>query len=1034
MATVSGTLRINDAFSNTLNRFNAGVTRASEMTGRLKAAMSGGSSSINSLNKGLGSAHLGMKELIAGSAIGGMISSAMGVAGTGVRAFVGELNESTKAWSTFEGNMHQIGKSPAAIASAKKSLQQFAQDTIYSSSDMAQTYSQLAAVGTKNTTKLVKGFGGLAAAATDPQQAMKTLSEQATQMAAKPMVQWQDFKLMLEQTPAGMAAVGKTMGMNTKQLVKAVQDGKIKTEDFLAAIAKTGTNANFSKMATQYKTVGQALDGLKETIANKVQPQFKKLSDIGIKAISGITDKLGNVNFKPFSDELLNTVNYVKPILDKVKLGIQDVVDGFNSTGAGTEISQMFQQIADSASNLTDTFSGSGIYSTIGTTIGNMAGGLAKFIGTLASVTGKLDPGTLKALGAALLVLKAGTKGLVLTAVVVGLKALNKLNPSQLQSLAKAVTALAIAFAAFKVLKGVKDVFGSLKGLGALGKIFKRTPKTPNLPALSEAPKSGGNAASTFATMGSAMLKLGAAALTAGAGFALLAYGIKTIAQGGSTAIGVLIGVGVAIIVILVAIAALSKPLDVAAVGLFAIGVAALLAGVGILAATFGLSLLAKELPTIAQYGLQAAFNILVLSAAMAVFALGAIIATVGLIALAVGLVVLAVGMGVAAIGGLLFAAALIAVAIGAIIATVGVALLAVGVMILAASSIVAAIGLIMMAVGITLIAAVGIVAALGLMLFAVALMIAAPLMMIAAVGALLLGVAAIILGAGLLVVGAALLVVAGGLIAVGVAVMVLVTMFIMAGTMMVTAITSAMSNVVSSVRNGVSNAVNAARSFAGALVSVGRDLIQGLVNGIKSMVGAAVNAVSSVASRVVGATKNILHIGSPSKLFNQYGRWVDQGLAIGLAHDADLASNASAEMAAGVVAAASDMTPTLNPLSIGKTNVGNLLANGFDRATTAVNSVANALSGLDGTTAGIGINEQDQFDASISSNDANGSNLIGTKFGGSSANNDNRSSTVTIESGAIQINSTGNTDYDADMLLEAIENRLIAQNEKALN
>lgn len=950
MATVSGTLRINDAFSNTLSRFNAGVTRASEMTGRLKAAMSGGSSSINSLNKGMGSAHLGMKELIAGSAIGGMISSAMGVAGTGVRAFVGELNESTKAWSTFEGNMHQIGKSPDAIASAKKSLQQFAQDTIYSSSDMAQTYSQLAAVGTKNTTKLVKGFGGLAAAATDPQQAMKTLSEQATQMAAKPMVQWQDFKLMLEQTPAGMAAVGKTMGMNTKQLVKAVQDGKIKTEDFLAAIAKTGTNANFSKMATQYKTVGQALDGLKETIANKVQPQFKKLSDIGIKAISGITDKLGNVNFKPFSDKLLNTVNYVKPILDKVKLGIQDVVDGFNSTGAGTEISQMFQQIADSASNLTDTFSGSGIYSTIGTTIGNMAGGLAKFIGTLASVTGKLDPGTLKALGAALLVLKAGTKGLVLTAVVVGLKALNKLNPSQLQSLAKAVTALAIAFAAFKVLKGIKDVFSSLKGLGALGKIFKRTPKTPNLPALPEAPKSGGNAASTFATMGSAMLKLGAAALTAGAGFALLAYGIKTIAQGGSTAIGVLIGVGVAIIVILVAIAALSKPLDVAAVGLFAIGVAALLAGVGILAATFGMSLLAKELPTIAQYGLQAAFNILVLSAAMAVFAVGAIIATVGLIALAVGLVVIAVGMGVAA------------------------------------------------------------------------------------AGALLLGVAAVILGAGLMIVGVALLVVAVGLIAVGVAVMILVILFIMAGTMMVAAITSAMNNVVSSVKNGVSNAVNAARSFANSLVSVGRDLIQGLVNGIKSMVGAAVKAVSDVASRVVGAAKNILHIGSPSKLFNQYGRWVDQGLAIGLAHDADLASNASAKMAAGVVAAASDMTPTLNPLSIGKTNVGDLLANGFDRAATAVNSVANALSGLDGTTAGIAINEQDQFDASISSNDANGSNLIGTKFGSSSANNDNRSSTVTIESGAIQINSTGNTDYDADAILEAIENRLIAQNEKALN
>ena len=43
-------------------------------------------------------------------------------------------------------------------------------------------------------------------AAENPQQAMKTLSQQGVQMAAKPTVAWQDFKLMLEQTPAGIAA------------------------------------------------------------------------------------------------------------------------------------------------------------------------------------------------------------------------------------------------------------------------------------------------------------------------------------------------------------------------------------------------------------------------------------------------------------------------------------------------------------------------------------------------------------------------------------------------------------------------------------------------------------------------------------------------------------------------------------------------------------------------------------------------------------------------------------------------------------
>ena len=78
---------------------------------------------------------------------------------------------------------------------------------------------------------------------------MKTLSQQGTQMAAKPMVAWQDFKLMLEQTPAGIAAVAREMGMSTSELVSAVQSGTVKTEDFFNAVE--GNSKAFTKMATQ---------------------------------------------------------------------------------------------------------------------------------------------------------------------------------------------------------------------------------------------------------------------------------------------------------------------------------------------------------------------------------------------------------------------------------------------------------------------------------------------------------------------------------------------------------------------------------------------------------------------------------------------------------------------------------------------------------------------------------------------------------------------------------------------------------------
>lgn len=98
-----------------------------------------------------------------------------------------------------------------------------------------------------------------------------------------------------------------------------------------------------------------------------------------------------------------------------------------------------------------------------------------------------------------------------------------------------------------------------------------------------------------------------------------------------------------------------------------------------------------------------------------------------------------------------------------------------------------------------------------------------------------------------------------------------------------VSAVMSGMSNVVNNVRNGVNNAVNAARSFIGAMVSVGKDLIMGMINGIKSMAGAIASAAKSVVGNAVSAAKSMLKIGSPSKLFKQFGIWTMEGLGIGI-------------------------------------------------------------------------------------------------------------------------------------------------------
>ncbi len=334
-----------------------------------------------------------------GVVIGNIATSAVQKIGQLGSELVAGLNESSAAWKTFQANMQMNGKTADEISKIKGELKDFAEQTIYSASDMASTYSQLEAVGTKNTTALVKGFGGLAAAASDPTQAMKTLSQQATQMAAKPKIAWEDFKLMVEQTPAGISAVAKTMGMSTQELISNVQDGKVKTEEFFDAIAKTGTNADFTALATQYKTIGQATDGLIETLTGQLQPAFDTLSQVGINAISGITDKISAGS--PIIEKLTVTVNTLVDKLNSMstdelvnlaKMGglLVTAVPALAGIGKGMEVASTASGAFTSALSGI----GNGVKSIPGKfdSAKKSIGGLGKSFGTLGSaITGPFD-------------------------------------------------------------------------------------------------------------------------------------------------------------------------------------------------------------------------------------------------------------------------------------------------------------------------------------------------------------------------------------------------------------------------------------------------------------------------------------------------------------------------------------------------------------------------------------------------------------------------------------------------------------------
>lgn len=351
------------------------------------------------------------KSVLGANLISSALTSGIGSITSGIGSMVGELNGAQKAWKTFEGNLQAFGRSSEVIAQAKTEMQDFATKTIYSASDMASTYSQLDAVGTKNVGSLVKAFGGLAASAENPAQAMKSLSTQATQMASKPKVAWMDFKIMMEQAPAGMAAVAKEMGMSTAELVSAVQDGKVNTEEFFDALNKAGNSDAFQKMATEFKTVDQAIDGMKESLSNKLMPAFEQLNKFGIKAVNALSDAFDKVDFNKLADGLgkaLDKIDFTK-IINNVSAFISDTTQkiqtfwtAFSNTGAVSAFTTAVQSISAALGNIWNSLTATGVLETLGSTLGTLVKWLSQIATAAANFIASLPPGVIQAIAGAI--------------------------------------------------------------------------------------------------------------------------------------------------------------------------------------------------------------------------------------------------------------------------------------------------------------------------------------------------------------------------------------------------------------------------------------------------------------------------------------------------------------------------------------------------------------------------------------------------------------------------------------------------------
>lgn len=914
-------------------------------TSAFKSAMSSASSLKSTLTSGLGF-----------GVMAGIGQKAFGTITSGIGGMVSELNSSSAAWKTFNGNMSMLGKGADDISSVKKELQEFAEDTIYSASDMASTYAQLSAVGIKSTDKLVKGFGGLAAAAENPKQAMKTLSQQATQMAAKPTIAWADFKLMIEQTPAGIAAVAKEMGMSTTELVQNVQAGTIATEDFFDAIAKVGTNDAFTKLATEYKTVDQAMDGLTETVSNKLAPSFDVLSGRAIKSLDGIINKFGEMDgdaiagkLTSFLDKASGYWNVLKTEASEVKTAFGDAFSAIGRdlgkvTGAfgSTESISSFAGVMDSASGALQTFAGfledhSKVIAKVIPQIPKLVVAYKgfKIVKSVAPFVGAFTSAIVGLAGAGISKIAGKLFGISKGQKEVGVSSRESVK-STMES-AKAFmmlgTGVALISAGFFLLaQGAKAVadsgplaVGVLAGLVAvvagLGLGMMKMLST----------MSGGT--KKLAAMSKAMIAFGASLLMVSAAFYVLSSAAINLASAGPLAIGVMVGMVAAIAGLMIVAKMVGPALTAGAVGLLAFGAAVLVAAAGMMLLTTASISLANAGPLAVgvMFGLIVAIGALMVVAAAVGPALTA--ASIGLVAfgaaaLLVGVGALLAGAALAVVAAVLpivtaygtagatailqLSLAMMAFAAGATLAGAGCIILGAGLMVVGAGLALVGAAVIVTAAGMMLLAAGTLVLGAGLSLVASSIMIVAVALPLVAAGALL-GVAgftalmavSVALGASMLLLTTSFTLLAAlslaatvGITAFGVA--------MLAGSVGTLAMAAALLSVNSSMKSISKNAKSAQKSITSMKdsVSIVNDGLDALGNKAKSAVNSLVSAFNDGAGRAKSAGQKM-------------GDGVKNGVTKGLQPLPNIANQTMSRFNSALSSGASRAIATANMMSV---------------------------------------------------------------------------------------------------------------------
>lgn len=280
--------------------WNAGVKDIESGSRQIEESARQADGALSDVDKSAGKSSSGFGKFgAAAGAVGGLVSSGIGMAVDAIGDLTGDIIEASDSADKFKSTLNFAGLDTGTIDALTASTQTYADQTVYSISDIRNVTAQLAANGVQGFDKLAEAAGNLNAVAGGNAETFSSVGMVLTQTAGAGKLTTENWNQLADAIPGASGKLQEAMlknGAYTGNFRDAMEKGEISAEEFNQAIMDLGMTDAAKEAATSTSTIEGAMGNLEASVVGvgtTILDQFKGPLTSGIsmlaQGISGLS-------------------------------------------------------------------------------------------------------------------------------------------------------------------------------------------------------------------------------------------------------------------------------------------------------------------------------------------------------------------------------------------------------------------------------------------------------------------------------------------------------------------------------------------------------------------------------------------------------------------------------------------------------------------------------------------------------------------------------------------------------------------------